>query len=167
MVVVLAIALSTGCGGDGPSTSPTTVAPPQPTFVNMIGGWVGTYSTNVNVPNIPSLNQSGNCSLNLTITAQTAGQFSGSFQLTNGTVACASSGTITGTITALGTVTSLAGVTTVGALPTGCSAQSTSGYSGVVSPTSLNATATERVSCSAGGASIVADAFRVIALTKR
>ena len=158
LVSCLALVALAGCGSDSPTA-------PTPTFINMVGGWAGTFTSNLNFPNVPGGNQSENCTVSWNITSQNGGQFSGTWQLTDGTIACASSGTLTGTIDTGGAITSFSAGTTVGPLGVaGCTRTNASPWVGRVSATSVNLSTTEQWSCAELGAGAVG---RDIALTKR
>lgn len=162
------VSLLSGCGGSSP-LAPSPVASPQPTFPSLIGGWVGTYTSNINIPNVSGGSGSGGCSISWIVTNQTAGQFSGTWQLTGGfgqATGCGSSGNLSGAVTSSGAITNLSFATSVGPLPV-CASLSSTGYSGTATATSVNASATERWSCTSGSITVVADVGRVLALTKR
>lgn len=158
--LMLAVGIAaTACGGGSP-TSPT------PRFPNMIGGWIGTSSVNGSALGISASNT---CTESWTITSQTRGDFSGTFQTTGGTTApCAQSGTINGSTTTNGTISGLNFSAQINPLQ-GCALVSRTAYSGVVSSTSLSAQSTERLSCVVAGIPglVTVDRSFVIALTKR
>ena len=172
LVPLVLVCFVASCGGDSPSTAaPSSVAAPQPTYPNLVGGWIGTYTSNITAPNIPGASGSGGCAFSWIITTQNAGQFSGTWQLSGGfgiAPNCGSSGNVSGSITNAGAITGLSFGTNVAPAPAlSCTPISASGYSGVATVTSINASATERWSCTTGSTTLIADAGRVIALTKR
>jgi hypothetical protein len=162
VILVIAVA-SIGCGGDSPTA-------PSVSYPSLVGGWIGTYTSNLNIPNVPGGTASGGCTLSWTVTSEGSGQFSGTWQLTGGfgaVTSCASSGALSGVISSSGSITSLSFATTIGAgLPAGCSQTSSTGYTGIASSASVNASSSERYSCPTLGASLV-EVGRVISLMKR
>ena len=157
--------LAAGCSGS--SSSPTAASP---TYPNILGGWLGTYTSNLNAPNVPQLTTSGGCTVSFTITTQNTSTFSGTWQNSGGFGAvsnCASSGTVSGSVSSTGSLQSLTFGTTVGVgIPAGCSLTNNTGYSGIVTTSSFNASATERYACPALGVSVL-DVGRVLSLSKR
>ena len=158
--LLLAAVLVSGCGGDSSPTAPT---PPQ--FPDMVGGWGGTLTINAAIAGISGSNT---CTESWTITTQSAGQFSGAFQLSGGTsTSCAQSGTVTGTLTNNGTITDLTFSIQIGAT-SGCTRLSATPYTGVVTGgTSLSAQSSEQASCTGSGVTAVGSRALAHALTKR
>jgi len=168
--VILSAVLSAGsCGGSSPS--PTAATPP-PVFINVTGGWSGTYLSTFNIPQFPGGPGAGACNMNVTITSQDGGQFSGTFQLTGNyanfgvLVTCAWSGPTSGSVTTTGTVTDLRVVPTIAIPGVACTYVSRSAVTGVVSPAAFNANWTEQWSCPSLGIT-AADFNRAVSLRKQ
>ncbi len=155
-LVFALISAACGSGGITPTApvtpTPVTPTPPPPSYPAMTGNWTGTA---VIVAVVGASTGSNTCALTWTIPTQTAGAFSGTFQLSGGTVTpCAGAGAVTGTIGTDGTLGSLAIDTTVGApLPPSCVKTGTTPYSGLLSNGLLRATSTEQLVCSGQSAS--------------
>jgi hypothetical protein len=163
-LAALACCVVAGCSND--SSGPTAPTPaPQPQFSSLVGGWTGTLTINAS---IAGLSGSNSCTQSWTITSQTSGNFSGTFQLSGGTAApCAQSGTVSGTITAAGAFTDLTFGVQVNPI-TNCTRVALTPYAGnVTGGTSINVQSTETLSCNSGGTSATGTRSLVIALTKR
>lgn len=155
---VAALGLVVGaCGSDSPA------APAGPTYPNIIGAWTGTatiavvgVSVSGTVTNI--------CSTTWIINQQTDANFSGTFQLSGGTVAaCGQSGSFTGMITPTGSITVNWNSFTV---VSGSSCTYVSGSAvlvGVITGNSWTTQETIRESCPG----LVADQTVTLALSKR
>lgn len=179
VVVILA-----ACGSGSPSyTTPTPVptptpspapAPPPPSFPNMLGGWGGTL-TIATITRGTGARSSNTCNQTWIVTAQTAGDFSGSQQLSGGTVSnCSDSGMVNGTVSSGGTLTSLRFVGQPQNGVTICTRLAGDGsYSGVVSSAgNITAQTTDAVRCTTtfqGQQPVSLDADRTLTLsmTKR
>ena len=169
--VILAASLSASSCSGSSTPSPTAPTPP-PVFVNVTGGWSGTYTSNFNIPQFPGGPGAGLCVMNVTIASQDGGQFSGTFELTGNyanfgfLVNCARSGPTNGSITTTGTVTALTVSPTIGIPGVACNYLSRSAVTGSVTPTTLNATWTEQFACPSLGIT-TADFNRAVSLRKQ
>jgi hypothetical protein len=159
-IIVTVIALMTAAcsGGDDSPTAPT------PQYPSMIGGWGGTFTVNAT---LGTLSGSNTCTQSWTITDQTGGQFSGTWQLSGGTtVSCGQSGVVNGTITSSGSFADLTFGVQVGAV-TGCTRTSSAPYSGVVTGNSLSVQSSEQLTCTGSGGTFSGSRSLVTALTRR
>ena len=81
----------------------STTSPAQ--FPNMLGIWTGTFTF---VRSINPPGASNTCTMSWTVTSQSAGQYSGVYQLTGGTPdPCGSIGNVSGSVSTGGNISSL------------------------------------------------------------
>jgi hypothetical protein len=166
------------CGGGGlpnpaaPTTNPTpspapAVAPAAVAFPNMVGGWSGTWSVSSAVRG-SGLRSSNVCTQTWIISAQSAGSFTGTFQVTGGTT-CSSSGSVAGEVSTSGAIS----LSTVDATPqsgaTICTRTAGTGiYTGVVSGgAAFTAQTSDILRCTTTilGSSLTQDADRTLLLS--
>ena len=140
--LALSLLMAPACGGSSPSAPPPT---PTPSFTSLIGGWSG---TRLMVMTSGSASISTTCTEAWSITSQTQGQFSGTFQVSGGTTApCDGAGTVSGTIGADNRITEL--VFSVDIASGGCTRSSGDGrYSGQWANGVITATTSDSVVCS-------------------
>lgn len=152
--VVCLCLLAAACGSSPTQPSPPTQppAPPAPQFPSMMGAWNGTTTI---VAVVGTVSGSNVCTQSWLITSQTQGSFSGSFQLSGGTtVACASAGTVSGTIATNGAISGLTFSAQISPPNPGCT--KTSGdtvFSGLLTNATLTATASDAFLCNGIAAS--------------
>ena len=154
------------CGGGSPTAPaappPPPPPPPAPVYPNMIGAWFGQMAI---VVSLNGQNSSNVCTNQFTVTGQTAGDFSGTFQSSGGTTSpCGQAGTFTGNVSTTGQVTNYAHNVTVGALPPTCQRLSGDGvFSGILSGGVLSLTTSDTLRCTSG--SLTATATRNLTIT--
>jgi hypothetical protein len=113
-----------------------------PVFPNLIGGWTGTWSTTVagGVTNV--------CNNSWLVTSQSGAAFSGTWQTLGGNpfpTACASAGTLTGTVSQPNAISGLVFTSTVGA---GCTRTVGDGrFSGALSGSVITVQMFDTVQC--------------------
>ena len=137
--LALSLLIVPACGG----SSPTSAAPPS--APSLMGNWSG---TRLELLISGAANISTTCKEVWSITSQTQGQFSGTFQVSGGTTApCGGSGTVSGTIGADNRVSGLA--FSVDIFTGGCTRSSGDGrYSGQFVNGVMTATTSDSVACS-------------------
>lgn len=141
LTVASTIAMFAACGG---SKSP---GGPTPQYPNLVGGWNGTLTIAAVELSPPYRRASNICTESWIINTQNGGQFSGTFQESGGTfVPCASSGTLSGAVSASGQVSGLSFAVVVGA--TSCRRLLGDGiWAGILTGNSLVAQRTDRLQC--------------------
>lgn len=143
-----------GCG-DAPSAPTPVLQHPQ-----MVGGWTGTFTSNVTLPD--GSTRANVCVQEWTITSQAGAAFSGTFTLSGGTpAACSQIGTISGMVLPGGRLTGLFASETSPQLS--CRVVGYTWLSGSVSGTSLRGEWSEQLACDAGPVSRTL----VVEMTKR
>jgi hypothetical protein len=170
LLIVVGLCLSAAaCGGGGSPTAPTPPPPPPPppapVYPAMMGTWAGTLTIVASIPGQPAL--SNTCQLSWILSAQTQGQFSGTFQTSGGTTStCGQAGTFSGTVSPTGQISGLTNDVGVGS--TNCSRLSGDGiYAGILSNNLLSATTNDRVRCTSGSTSLEASRNLTISAQKQ
>jgi hypothetical protein len=150
ILAICALITLTACGSSTP-TAPTQTTPPPPpppppvVYPTMTGNWGGTLTI---VVSLAGTNASNTCSHTWTITNQSQGSFSGTFQLAGGTIVnCAQAGTVSGTVGTDGRLTGVAFSIAVGS--SGCVRTSGDGlFNGQLANGIISATENEQEVCS-------------------
>lgn len=150
--------------GSSPSTAPSPVAP------SLLGNWTGTLTLTLAVADSTSTSRA-TCGLEWSITAQTAGLFSGTWTLARpADVApplCApQSGSIGGTVSANGNISDVAFERLFNLNPQCSSLSGSSTFSGLATAGSITAESRQRIQCPTLTTPVV-DNVNTIALTKR
>ena len=143
----------------------STTSPAQ--FPNMLGIWTGTLTF---VGSINPPGASNTCTMSWTVTSQSAGQYSGVYQLTGGTEnPCGGIGNVSGTVSTGGTISSLTFSPALGIVSM-CTVSAGSGpqvFSGTVSGAALTAASTESIQCTSGSTTSVGSRSLTISVTKQ
>lgn len=132
----LAALLFASCGGSS-STGPSAVQPPS-----ILGTWTVTYSSVGSGSGVPS--SSSRCPGNLSILAQSGGDFSGTMIITS---PCAHASNVRGQMDANGVILSFVPSSRIGGLPTGCSVLSEPPLTGRLVGNALTVTSRDSYRC--------------------
>ena len=140
--LALSLLIVPACGGSSPTSAPP---PSTPSFTSLMGNWSG---SRLMVMTTGAASISNTCRETWSVTSQTQGEFSGTFQVSGGTTAsCEGAGTVSGTISADNRISGLA--FSVDIVSGGCTRSSGDGrYSGQFANGVITATTSDSVACS-------------------
>ena len=166
VVVVIMTFVAVACGG-GSSSAPTVAPSPLVSLIqypNLVGGWSGTMTI---VAVVNGLALSNTCTHSWNVSGESSGAFSGTWQLSGGTtVACASSGTLSGTVSTSGYV-QVGFNTTLGNTASCKEIGTPSPYTGTLAGRSLALQTSDTVQCTTNGVTVEGTRSLAIALTEQ
>lgn len=146
VLLALIIVTAAACGSSSPSSPsmPSAPVPTAPVYPNLVAGWSGTATIGAVGGGAAASNV---CQTTWVITSQSAGSFSGSYQLSGGTTTtCGQSASVQGTVDTTGQI-SIAFTSNQSAVPAGCTIAGGTAMTGVVTGNAMTLQQTVRLTC--------------------